>query len=413
MPDLQQYILRKEIGSPVLKQMMKKKSICSNSRLKRLVTVLAIYFSFLCLPQQVLASSPFESGSPVPAAAAKLVQFCSDSKAKLDMQAIAALADYVLETKTEKEIELPKLHDATGAYYEFETKTNFLNFLQYSYSHQIPSGLTNPASLRYSLWNCNSGDSSKLPDNWKTALAAGKPLILRGLQRDGITPDLNTGIYYEYDLKRTLILLNHKGRQAIISVSKQVDKSDVGRKGIIIGNDDDWNYYYSGEPGLPTTGLGWVKSYIYDYFSVGIHVEAGNSPCTVKSGMFQWLRAGWSGINFVQSGHIISGMKRNAKNFKAVLESPKLPAPNQITAAYQRLYALPKNDLLEKYIALQQARQALAAQNGKIKTSDVRKQDSYADIPKEQIVEELMLEYFKITLGKASLLESKILLAIN
>jgi hypothetical protein len=87
-----------------------------------------------------------------------------------------------------------------------------------------------------------------------------------------------------------------------------------------------------------------------------------------------------------------------------------LPAPNKIVSTYQRLSALPQNDLIEKYTALQQARQSLAVLSGKIKTNEIKKQDSYANILKEQIVEELMLEYFKITLGKPSLLGGKVVL---
>ncbi|OGP90108.1 MAG: hypothetical protein A2031_00490 [Deltaproteobacteria bacterium RBG_19FT_COMBO_43_11] len=250
-----------------------------------------------------------------------------------------------------------------------------------------------------------------MPTNWKLVPPAGEPFIIRGLQRDAITPDLTTGVYYEYDLKRTLILLNHKGRQVLFTISKQIDKSNVGKKGFILGNDSDWNYYYSGVPGSAKTGLGWVKSYIYDFFSVGVYVESGSSPAMVRSGVFQWIRAGWSGINFVQTDHIIKGMKRFARNSKAILESPNLPPANQIASTYQRLFVLPKSDLIKRYTALQQARQSLAVLSGKIGTNEIKKQDPYTSTPKEQIVEELMLEYFKITLGKSSLLGKKVVLA--
>lgn len=363
--------------------------------------------------QPALAIPLSDSSSPIPAAAMKLVQFCADPKVGLDTQAIATLVDYVLGPKSNKEADLPKFQEAPGAYYEFDTRINFSNFLKYSYSNQIPSVLTSPASLRYSLWTGLQGESQKMPSSWKLVPPAGKSVIIRGLERNGITPDLTTGVYYEYNLKRTLILLNYKGRQVLISISKQIDKSDVGKKGIILGNDDDWNYYYSGVPGSAKAGLGWIKSYIYDYFSVGVHVESGSSPSMVRAGVFQWIRAGWSGINFVQTMHIIKGMKRDAKNSKTILESPKLPAPNQIASTYQRLSDLPQNDLVEKYTALQQARQSSAVLSGKIKTNEIKKQDSYANTPKEQIIEELMLEYFKVTLGKSSLLGKKVALGIN
>jgi hypothetical protein len=393
--------------------MMKIRKTNTSSGLRWLLVALMISLLAIFQQQSALALSVSDSSSPIPAAAMKLVQFCADPKVGLDAPAVATLVDYVLGPKSNKEAELPKLQEAPGAYYEFDTRIKFSSFLQYSYSNQIPSGLTSPASLRYSLWTGLKGGSEKMPSSWKLVPPAGKPLIIHGLQRDGITPDLTTGVYYEYDLKRTLILLNHKGRQVFISISKQIDISDIGKKGVILGNDDDWNYYYSGVPGSAKAGLGWVKSYIYDFFSVGVYVESGSSPSMVRSGVFQWIRAGWSGINFVQTGHIIKGMKRNAKNSKTILESPNLPAPQQIVSNYQRLSALPQNDLIERYNTLQQARQSLAVLSGKIETNKIKKQDSYVNIPKEQIIEELMLEYFKITLGKSSLLGGKVVLGNN
>jgi len=392
---------------------MKIRKTNTSSGLRWLLIAVMISVLTIFQHQSALAVSISDSSSPIPAAAMKLVQFCADPKVGLDAQAVATLVDYVLEPKSNKEADLPKIQEVPGAYYEFDTRINFSSFLQYSYNSKIPSALTSPASLRYSLWTGLKGESQNMPSSWKSVAPADKPVIIHGIQRDGITPDLTTGVYYEYDLKRTFILLNHKGRQVLITISKQIDISDIGKKGVILGNDEDWNYYYSGVPGSAKAGLGWVKSYIYDYFSVGVHVESGSSPSMVRAGVFQWIRAGWSGINFVKTSHIIKGMKRNAKNSKTILESPKLPAPKQIVSNYQRLSALPKNDLVERYNALQQARQSLAILSGKIKTNDIKKQDSYANTPKEQIIEELMLEYFKITMGKSSLLGKKVVLGIN
>ncbi len=376
---------------------------------RRLPMLLLILLLTIFQLQPALAVPVSDSSQTVPAAAMKLVGFGTDPKAGLDVQAVATLVDYVLGSKPNKETDLPTVHKASGAYYEFDTRIDFLNFLQYSYSNQIPSVVTSPSSLRYSLWNGQQGKLQSLPNSWILASQNGKPTILRGLQRDAITPDLNTGVYYEYDLNRTFILLNHKGRQTLITVSKQINISDVGKKGVILGNDDDWNYYYSGEPGSTKAGLGWVKSYIYDYFSVAVYVEVGSSPSMVRTGIFQWVRAGWSGVNFVETQHIIKGIKRYAKNSKSILESPNLPSPNQIASAYQRLSSLPQNDLLGKYKALQQARRSLAVQSGKIATNKIKSQDSFAGTPKEQIVEELMLEYLKVALGKPSLLGKKVI----
>jgi len=377
----------------------------------RLSIFLIISLVPLCFHQPALAAPAPDSAHPA-AWALKLIQSGTDARAALDTAAAGALIDYVLGAKPSKETDLPIAQKAPGAYYEFDTKIGFADFLQYSYSCHIPAVLTSPSSLRYSLWNGLPGKMQKLPSNWTSIPRDGKPIIIRGLQRDAITPDLNTGVYYEYNLNRTLILINHKGHQALITISKQVNVSDIGKKGFILGSDDDWNYYYSGEPGSAKMGLGWVKSYIYDYFSVAVYVETGAQQPVVRTGIFQWIRAGWNGINFVQTEHILKGMKRYARNSKVILESPNLPGPNQVAQAYQKLSALPQSDLLDKYTALQQARQSLAVQSGKIETSKIRKQDSYAGTPKEQIVEELMLEYLKIVLGKTSLLSKKVAMGL-
>ena len=381
-------------------------------RFLRALLTLAILFVITFATQSAFAISVSGPSSPVPTAAMKLVGFCEDPKGKLDEDAVNVLVNYVLENKSVKEVNLPKIREATGAYYEFDTRISFVNFLKYSYNQQIPSALTSPSSIRYSIWNGLPGKSQKMPANWETLLPIGKPVIIRGIQRDAITPDLTTGVYYEYELQRTLILLNHKGKKVLITISKQIDRSNVGKKGAIIGSDDDWNYYYSDEPGSLKKGLGWVKAYIYDFFSVGVYVETGASSFVVRSGVFQWIRAGWSGVNFVQSGHIIKGMKRYGRNFKEILESPALPPADQIAAAYQKFYALPNSDIRLHYVALQEAQKALAIQSGKINKPQIKKPNISDNVSRGQMIEELMLEYLKIVMGKNSLLEKKQVLAL-
>lgn len=392
---------------------MKQMTTKSTAGFQRLAIPLIILLLAIFQLQPALALPISDNNNAVATAAMKLVQFGSDPKARLDTLAVATLVDYVLGAKPNKETDLPSFHKAPGAYYEFDTRISISKFLQYSYSNQIPSVFTSPSSLRYSLCNIRQGKLQQLSNSGILALPDSKPTIIRGLQRDAITPDLTTGVYYEYDLNRTFILLNHKGWQTLITVSQQINISDVGKKGVILGNDEDWNYYYSDEPGSTKAFLGWVKSYIYDYFSVAVYVETGSSPSMFRTGVFQWIRAGWSGVNFVQPKHIIRGIKRYAKSSKSVLESPNLPALNQIASAYQQLSSLSRSDLLEKYMALQQARQSLAVQSGKIETNKIKKQDSYATIPKEQIVEELMLEYLKVALGKPSLLGNKVIQVLS
>jgi len=358
----------------------------------------------IILHQPAAALSTIDASIPVNDAAMKLVQFCIEPKVGLDENAVATFVDFVLSSKQSKEYALPKSLESTGTYYEFDTKIAFPRFLEYSYGPLIPSSITRPSSLRYSVWSHPQGENQKPPDNWKPVPLAGAPVIIHGIQRESDTPDLNTGVYHEYDLKRTLILLNYKGRQVLVSISKQIGQSNVGKKGAILGNDNDWSYYYSGEPGSSITGFGWAKSYIYNFFSIGVYAESNTAPTMVKAGVFQWLRAGWSGINFVKSHHILNGMKRFARDCRMVLESPHLPPPNQIISVHHWLSNIPADDLMKKYTALWQAQRSLAIQTGKISKSALDEQASFTSTPKEQMVGELMLEYLKTTLGKPALL---------
>jgi hypothetical protein len=368
-------------------------------------SVLVFLLITLCQPIAVFSST--DDFNSLKDAAMKLVQMCEEPKAGLDDHAVATLVDYVLTQKKNVEYALPKSQGCTGAYYEFDTKITFPRFIEYSYSPFILSVITRPSSLRYSYWATAPSETQRLPAGWKPALPGGAPVIIHGMERDSNSPDLNTGVYHEYDMKRTLVLLNYKGRQVLFSVSKQAGKSNVGKKGYILGSDTDWSYYYTAETGSTMTGLGWAKSYIYDYFSVSVYVESGGTPTMVRTGVFQWLQAGWSGINFVNSGHILRGLKRFGRDCKMVLESPRLPAPNKILSVYQSLSNMPTEVLTKRYGALRQAQRSSAVKIGKIGKSEGEEEVSFANTPKEQMVEELMLEYLKTALGKATLLRGE------
>ena len=169
----------------------------------------------ILLHQPVVASSPTDALSPVTDAAMKLVQFCIEPKVGLDEQAVATLVDHVLSSKQNREYALPKSLECTGAYYEFDTKIAFPRFIEYSYNPLIPAVITRPSSLRYSSWTAPRGETQKVPNSWKPVAPAGVPVVIQSIQHESDTPDLNSSVYHEYNLKRTLILLNHKGRQVM------------------------------------------------------------------------------------------------------------------------------------------------------------------------------------------------------
>jgi len=361
----------------------------------------------LCLSFPASVSLASDVKMSVNEAAARLVQFCGDPKTSLDEEAVATLVDHVLAEKPQKDKEraLPEAQKCPGGYYEFDARITFPRFMEYSYTSLIPGVITRPSSLRYSIWQASRAGEQPLPTSWSTVPSGGKPVIVRGKQHDSNTPDLTTGVYYEYDLHRTLILLNHKGKQVLISISKQIGASSVGQKGFIIGQDNTWTYHYTGEEGSAKTGLGWVKSYIYDYFSVGVYVELNPGGTGVRMGTFQWIRAGWSGMNFVQPRHILDGIKKRfARDTPVVLESPRLPEARQIAATARSFAAMPREELHKKYESLQQAKQNAALKAGQISQAEANEALPIQNISKDQMIEELMLEYLKSALGKQALI---------
>jgi hypothetical protein len=225
----------------------------SRNKLTGFLLILLLIMLFL-LSDVTFASA--ETNKAINDAAMRLVKFCTDPKAGLDERAVATLVDYVLNSKKQKEHALPESQGCPGAYQEFDTKISFSRFMDYSYNALIPATVTRPSALRYSIWTDSQGKNQKLPAKWQFLPPNGAPVVIHGVRRDSNTPDLTTGVYYEYDLKKTLIMTNYKGRKVFISISKQINKSSVGKKGYILGNDSDWNYYYSKETGSAKAGLG-------------------------------------------------------------------------------------------------------------------------------------------------------------
>ena len=126
---------------------MKQRIMASTAGFRWLSILLIILLTGIFQIQPALAAPLSDRNHAVPVAALKLVQFVNDPKTALDIQAVATLVDYVLGSKPNKETDLTTIHKAPGAYYAFDTRINFSNFLQYSYSKQIPSVVTSPSLL--------------------------------------------------------------------------------------------------------------------------------------------------------------------------------------------------------------------------------------------------------------------------
>ena len=330
----------------------------------------------------------------------------SANGAKFQPERIAGLMDFVTRKKKDGEIfSAGSANGFSSSYNEVDVRTRLVDVLKYSFNPAIPWFATSPASLRSTAWKQTEKPWPQLPRLWELFGAGDSPVMIRGVETVENTPDLSTGGYYRYDLHRTLILFTNGARRIVISISKQADVSDVGRKGYIIGNDDDWTYFYSGEPGLNVTGLGWVKSYMYDSAGLSVYTEAGPDAGLVRIANFKWLRAGWSNINMVQNDHIYQGLVRFARAFKEILESPRLPAVKTMEEDCLKIAGLSDTamrDQMESY-------RRLLAEHGEKLNGGARKHlpeafwsESYWEgLNREEMQSLLVLEILKGHLGKS------------
>jgi hypothetical protein len=241
----------------------------------------------------------------------------------------------------------PPINEATPAYFEFDIAAGLDLILQYAYSPSIPSPAVMPSSVRLSHWMGPDLQKQPHPDLSRLKATAPLPLMVRGTEHLEITPDLFSGAYYSYDEDKTFVLMRYGGQEVMISLSRQRSPSEVGHKGQVLGEDDDWNYFYSGLKGLSMPGLGWVKSHMFDAFAVMVYIqqESPNSGIRTRCGIFKWLRAGWADMNLVRSKHVYRGLQRYAGSFKRILEFPALPPPGRLAATFASLDRMPLAEL--------------------------------------------------------------------
>ncbi len=274
-----------------------------------------------------------------------------DNNDQPDMGAIGQVIDYLLTPKDlSATYSAGQRNGATSNYLEFTINRSLQDVIDLAYNPEIPSYFIIPASLHQSRWlevDVN-GKPQPYPDLSKAWAAKSKPLFFKGLEFMENTPDIYSGAYYAYQLDRAMVLAQYKGHHVLLSMSSQRGKSDVGKKGLVLGNDDDWNYLYTGEKGCTRTGLGWVDSYMYNSESIMVYYEMMEPVPHVRCAVFKWVDAGWAGINMAQPHHIKNGVQRFVKTFKQVAEATALPKPSELAAVISQIDDLPIQDLREK-----------------------------------------------------------------
>ena len=326
------------------------------------------------------------------------------TQTELQPELFAGLINFVRSTPAETSMVLQERQGATGAFFAFTIQGTIDQLLDYAYNPDIPSYITMPSSLRRQEWLTPQVYESlrKLPS---LAQSAKGVHLLSGRDREVITPDTNTGGYYLYNQDRAVLMLTSATGPVLISVSRQNDPSEVGKKGCVVGDDKNWNYLYSEEEGLNTTGLGWIKSYMYSANSVIVYV-ADTANKQILVGSFKWLNAGWAKMNMVKPDHILNGIKRFASDFKTVLEAPGLPDAPVLANRYQNLLQNNEQSLREM---VSPYLQALSSSDAPQLRSEPFKKllssgEYLAQMSRDEMVKVLMLEYVKECIGKEPLI---------
>ncbi len=313
------------------------------------------------------------------------------------------LIDFVGTVTAGSSSKLTSREGASGAFHSFSLTGDLSHILDYSYNPGIPVYVTMPSSLSKQKWLTPQTDG-ELENLLRFFDSTEGVRTLRGKDSEQITPDTNTGGYYNYIQDRFIAMLHGKTGPVLISSSVQSDISDVGKKGCVVGDDGDWNYLYSGETGLNKAGLGWVSSYMYKAHSVIVYV-ADTENSVVHIGSFKWLDAGWAKMNLVKSSHILNGIKRFASDFKTVLEAPGLPGPEVVAGKYTLLQQSDERELRKSVSVYLQA--LVDADSSGVRSNPFKKllsSGKYLEkMSRDEMVKVLMLEYVKERIGKESL----------
>jgi len=323
----------------------------------------------------------------------------------LNIHQIAPVLDFVASQKPENTMYYVNgSHGATSAYHEFVFEKDLKHILRFSYNPDIPSFITTPSSVRLSRWSGMDGKGLNFPNLWLSLQNQEEPVMVRGIETVENTPDLFTGGYYKYDLDRTILLFKYEGRDILISLSKQQDISDVGKKGVVLGSDDGWSYLYSGLKGLNKTGLGWVNSYMYDSYSVIVYYEMEPGKPLVKCGAFKWLNAGWKKINMVKKEHIYRGLQRYAETYKSIIENLSQPDADKIAQVYAHISGLDDatlRDANQSYLKSVKERYADDRSLSAKWIAKLFEDDAYVNsMSRNELQSVLVLEYLKRALGK-------------
>ena len=328
-----------------------------------------------------------------------------DKTIAFDPKKVGGVLDFI--NRPDKEAALyyaDSILNAPSAYYEFDIHENLKKIVSYSFNPDIPEIATMPSSARLFYWLDAMQNRQSPPSIMKYLDRLDSPVVIKGLQHVEITPDTHSGAYYAYNMHQTVLIFKYRQRNVLVVASKQDDVSTVGKKGYVLGTDDDWDYLYTGKPGLTLPALGCVKSYMYGSHGITIYDEVDLVAGKVRCAAFKWLRAGWSGINMVRRKHIYSGLKRFAKPMKEILEYHLLPTVESMVCNFSRIRGYSEDTLRSKmqiYSGILQNRYNGRKQHAKkLPEYFFKDQNHWAQMSRDEMESALVIEYMKYAVGK-------------
>lgn len=334
----------------------------------------------------------------------------NEAGAAFDAQRIAPFMGFLLSPKQDNALySADDSFDAPSAYNDFTVNTDLQHIIDYTLDADIPSFFFWPSSLRLTRWTRVDGGAQQFARLRSASAHLNAPFILKGTEHITITPDQHSGAYYSYDVDKMVILSPYHQGRVLITIYLQKDTSAVGRKGWVLGQDDEWSYLYTREKGLGLKGLGWANTYMYDSFNITVYYEADPGKPAVTCGTVSWVKAGWAGINMVQPKHIHRGLVRVAHAFTAVMENPRLPEPVRLAETFSKSRELP-TPTLRKYV-----RHYLAGLEQRIASSEALwekvgdtfdSQTLLAQMNRDELYAVLALDYLKKILGRNPVMDS-------
>ncbi len=366
----------------------------------------------ICMPLPAPAS---ESTIELPPEANAVLHYLLDKNGAcdtldIDIRKLDPLIDFCKTAKTDDSIyTADKSFGAPSAFYRFPVKVGLEDIVDYTLNNHIPSFFFWPSSLRLANWSEVKGGYGQFEKIQDACRNLDEPFYLQGVEQLTITPDQHTGAYYSYAVDKLLILTPFRKGRVLISINKQKAPSKPGRRGWVLGEDDEWNYIYTQEKGLNIKAVGWAKTYMYDSFGVTIHYQPSLESPVVYACVFSWVDAGWAHFNMVKPKHIRDGLKRVALAFRSVLENPNLPDAKRLAQVFAASEDLSRETLkpyAADYLSGLKTRIEPSAKLWKKVSKDFDQQVLLDQMSRDELFAVVALDYLKQILGRDPVLEA-------